>query len=248
MKKHLFNIFILSVIAGCIALGLWQVKRLQMKEQLILQVEKFINEPPIEFKISEYKEGNDLFKKVFLFGSFQHDNEMLLSAKYLTAERDKNELGYHIITPFVTTEGQVVFVNRGWIPEDMKEPLKRPDSLYRTNVEIPLQGIIREAKGRAPWYMPQNMPEKNIWFWIDLPKMAHKLEVDSGMKNIREILIQQTEPTNYNEFKYPVPVSGKLEFYNQHAIYIITWFSLAFVIFAMWFFYLKKEERDAKTP
>lgn len=231
------------------ALGLWQVKRLQWKNNLIQQVEKFKDEPPVEFRSADYNPENDLFKKVVLYGAFQHQYEMLLSAKYLTEEQDKSELGYHVITPFLTTEGKVVFVNRGWIPEEYKDQAKRPDSLYKTNIEIPLQGIIRENGGKAPWYMPQNMPQKNIWFWIDLPEMAKKLESGSTFKDIQPVLIQQTEATNYNDFKYPLPISGKLEFYNQHFTYILTWFSLAFVIFGMWVYYLRKENgaKDQKS-
>lgn len=245
MKKHIFNIFILATITGCLVLGLWQIKRLQWKESLINQVAKYENEPPIEFKIAEYNSENDLFKKVMLFGAFLHDYEMLLSAKYKNEDRQKEGLGYHIITPFLTIEGQVVFVNRGWIPEELKDKSKRPDSLYRTNIEIPLQGIIRESKGHAPWYMPQNSPEKNIWFWIELDKMSKKLESESTLKNIQQILIQQTEPTNYNQFKYPEPISGKIEFYNQHFVYAITWFLMAFAIFGMWVYYLKKEGKPS---
>jgi surfeit locus 1 family protein len=243
MKKYIFNIFILAVIAGCVVLGLWQVKRLQWKESLISQVQKFKDEKPEEFSIKNYKPEEDLFKKVFLVGAFLHDYEILLSAKYFSEERDKNELGYHVITPFLTTEGIVVFVNRGWIPEKFKEKSSRKKSLYRTNIEIPLRGIIRESKGKAPWYMPQNSPEKNIWFWIDLPEMAKKLEGDSKLKNIQQILIQQTQATNYKNFKYPVPISENLQFYNQHLVYVITWFSLAFVIFLMWAYYLKSNKK-----
>ncbi len=243
MKKLTFHIFCLLTVIGCAVLGIWQIDRLQWKENLITQVAKFKDQQPEEFSIKNYDPEKDLFKKVYLFGAFQNDQEMLLDAKYFDESREKASLGYHVITPFITTEGVVVFVNRGWIPEDMKDQDKRKDSLVTALIETPLEGMIRESHGEAPWYMPHNVPEKNVWFWIDLPEMTKKLKEDSDIENanIKPILIQQTVPTAFNDFKYPVPISGDIEFYNQHMIYIITWFSLAFVVLGMWAWWSKKQ-------
>ncbi len=241
MRKALFNIFCLSWIVIFICLGCWQVKRLHWKEGLIAQVQKYENSPPVEFQIKDYDANKDLFKKVFLNGRFLHDQEILLAAKYLNSDQNKNELGYHVITPFLTTEGVVIFVNRGWVPVQYKTAQQRPDSLYEPNAEGHIEGMIRENHGKAPWYMPHNQPEKDVWYWIDLPEMSKRLEEKSGLKNIQPVLIQQTNLTTYKDFKYPVPIASHLEFYNQHMTYIITWFSLAVVTLIMWIIYNKKK-------
>lgn len=240
MKKIIFHLFCLFTVLGCATLGVWQIDRLQWKEKLITQVEKYKEQAPEEFSVRTYDPEKDLFKKVYLYGAFLNEHEMLLGAKYLDEERDKATLGYHLITPFLTTEGVVVFVNRGWIPEDMKDQEKRKDSLVTSLIETPLEGMIRESHGKAPWYMPRNMPEKDVWFWIDLPEMEKKVREKGAFSDVRPILIQQIVPTATNGFKYPLPISGKLEFYNQHMTYIITWFSLAFALLGMWAWWSRK--------
>lgn len=246
MKKNIFNIFCLSWVALFIYLGAWQVGRMHWKEGLIVQVEKYKASNPVEFKIKDFDEKTDLFKKVFMNGKFLHEHEILLAAKYFTAERDKNQLGYHVITPFLTTEGVIIFVNRGWVPEKYKTRESRPDSLYVGNVETTIEGLVRENQGHAPWFMPQNNREKNIWFWIDLPEMMKMLEETTDLKNIKQVLIQQTNLTTNNGFEYPVPIPANIEFYNQHLTYVITWFSLAFVILMMWIIYIKRMSRNNK--
>ena len=242
IKFITFNIFILFSIACCIALGLWQVDRMRWKEELIFQVNKYELLNPEEFKFDQYEGKANLFKKVYLYGAFMHDREFLLQAKYFDESRDKKTLGYHVITPFATTENIVVFVNRGWVPEKYKESKNRPESLTPHNLEKPLKAIIRQSHGSAPWYMPQNEPEKNSWFWIDIPEMVKFIKREEGITNVKPILFQQAFTTSIDGFKYPIPISTEIKFYNQHLTYIITWFSLAFVFLAMWYWWLRKQK------
>jgi surfeit locus 1 family protein len=243
MKRTIFNIICISWAAYFAYLGFWQVERMRWKESLIAQVEKYKEVNPVEFKIEGFDIQNDLFKKVFLNGKFLHGNEMILSAKYRNAEREKKDIGAHILTPFLTTEGVVVFINRGWVPEKYKAKESRPESLYEGNIETVIEGIVRENHGKAPWFMPQNNRATNIWFWIDLPEMVAMLQETTKLKNIQPVLIQQTNLTTKNNFQYPEPISSNIEFYNQHLTYVFTWFALSFVILMMLLIYNRKTKK-----
>ena len=63
MKKQLFNIFCISWAVFFAYLGFWQVNRMHWKENLIVQVEKYKEANPVEFKIDDFNAENDLFKK-----------------------------------------------------------------------------------------------------------------------------------------------------------------------------------------
>ncbi len=243
MRNKIFTIFCLSWALLFAYLGAWQVERMHWKEGLMAQVEKYKSANPVEFNIESYNAKNDLFKKVFMNGKFLHQNEMLLAAKYHDSDRDKNELGFHILTPFITTEGVIVFINRGWVPEKYKTKESRPDSLYEGNIETTIEGIVRENHGKAPWFMPQNVPDKDIWFWIDIPGMTKRLKDTSELQNIKPVLIQQTNLTTKNNFAYPEPLKSDISFYNQHLTYVITWFTLSAVIVIMWLIFLRKNRK-----
>jgi surfeit locus 1 family protein len=247
MKKILFNTFILGSITLFIYLALWQVERLRWKNSLINQLDKYKDTEYVDFDSRSFNQNNDLFKKVNLYGSFLHENEILLHAKYLNSERKKKEIGYHVITPFVTTDGTIVLVNRGWVPEEYKTINDRTESRVQNNIDQPVQGIIRKSKGKAPWFMPKNMPEKDVWFWANIPEIIDRLKATTELENIKPVYVQQTNLTTYNDFQYPIPVSENIEFYNQHLTYVITWFSLAFITALMWFFWLRSEEKKKSS-
>lgn len=245
MKRLSFNIFVIFTIAFFAYLGVWQVERLRWKESLLWQVEKYEDSDPVEFSIIKHDPVNHLFKKVYIFGKFLHEHEILLSAKYFDSSRDKKQLGYHVVTPFLTTEGVVILINRGWIPEDMKDQKTREDSLISHNMEIPVVGLVRKSSGKAPWFMPQNDPEKNIWFWLDIPEMLKMLEKTTDIQHLKPVLIQQTNVTAYGGFEYPIPISDKIELRNDHLHYAITWFALAFITLGMWYYWLRKQENKS---
>lgn len=244
MKSKIFSIFCISWAIFFAYLGCWQLERMHWKEGLIEQVNKYKDSNPVEFSIEDYDAKKDLFKKVFLYGTFLYDNEIILSAKYRNSDREKQDLGYHIITPFLTTEGVIVFINRGWVPEEYKTRESRPDSLYKGNIETTIEGIVRENHGKAPWFMPQNNPDKDLWFWIDLPQMEKRLKDTTELQNIKPVLIQQTNLTTKNNFKYPEPISANIEFYNQHLAYVGTWFLLSIITICMWIIYLRKNRKN----
>lgn len=242
MKKIIFNIFILSSIILFVMLALWQVERLRWKQALQWQLEKYEDTKPEQFRLQLHDPVNHLYKPIFAFGAFMHDYEFLLHAKYFDESRDKKQIGYHVVTPFLTDEGVIIFVNRGWIPEDLKEKEVREASLMPHNMEEPIIGIVRKSKGKAPWFMPQNMPEKNVWFWLDIPEMAKKLDEISDFDKIAPVLVQQTNLTTMDNFEYPIPISAEIKLYNEHLTYVITWFLLAFITIIMWIIWLKKNK------
>ena len=244
MKKFLFSVFIFTSIALFVYLGLWQVDRMRWKDSLIEQVNLYKDADYEEFKFSEYNLENDLFKKVKLYGSFMHEDEILLHAKYRNAAREKEDIGFHVITPFVTTDGVIVFVNRGWVPEKYRTINDRTESRVRNNIQVPVEGIIRKSTGKAPWFMPQNTPEEDVWFWADIPVIIKRLAETTDLNNMKPVYIQQTNLTTYNNFPYPEPVNSEIKFYNQHFTYVVTWFSLAFITLIMWYIWLRRN--DAK--
>ena len=102
--------------------------------------------------------------RVVVTGRFRHDREIFLGARSLNGNP-----GYHLVTPFRLDDGRVLLVDRGWIPLERKTPDKR--ALGQVAGQIQLDAVIR-LNGRQSWLVPDNRPEINFFFWIDLPTMA----------------------------------------------------------------------------
>jgi len=77
-----------------------------------------------------------------------------------------------VLTPLLEPGGRAVFVNRGFIPAELKDPAKRGWPA-RSPVRSAYKGSCGCPPGGKPaWFLPDNRPDLNYWFWVDLPAMS----------------------------------------------------------------------------
>lgn len=123
-----FALFALSVSAGCVRLGVWQVSRLRERQARNAAVLARLIQPPLQATAV----GADTaarFRRVLARGRYDYEREMVLASRPRSGSP-----GVHILTPMVL-EGSdtVVLVNRGWVyaADGMRVDLARwrePDS------------------------------------------------------------------------------------------------------------------------
>ena len=77
--------------------------------------------------------------------------------------------GFHVFTPLETADGRILFVNRGFVPERLKDPASRAAGQPQGEVEV--TGLLRRPAEQG-WFTPANEPARNLWFWRDLDGMA----------------------------------------------------------------------------
>ena len=65
-------------------------------------------------------------------------------------------------------DGRIVLFNRGWVPQEQKDPAKRAQGQVAARVD--LTGIVRRNQERRQ-FAPENVPDKNVWFHVDVPLM-----------------------------------------------------------------------------
>ena len=131
MKKiFLFNTFVIFFILLFLALGTWQLYRLQWKQNLINQIDLGLNSTPIKYS----KNISKNYQRVTLEGNYDLKNQI-----YLYSLNEKGQPGFDVITPFQTLEGENVLINRGWIKKEMKN--KAEINLINKNKT---QGLLRK--------------------------------------------------------------------------------------------------------
>ena len=122
-------------------LGFWQLDRLAWKEALIAKVEQDISEPavpapgPADWPTLDPEAAD--YRHVSLIGEFQAG-----SAYYYTslgqANGPVNGPGYLVYAPFRTSDGWLVMVNRGFIPQGLdgngRSEVSTPPELSRNAV------------------------------------------------------------------------------------------------------------------
>jgi surfeit locus 1 family protein len=216
------TMFTVPVVLLLLALGSWQIERLFSKRELIAQRQAAVAAAPTTIPPSPEEARRDEFHHVTDEGVFLHDKEIFLGA---TSEAGRN--GYQVLTPLEEPGGRIVFVNRGFIPAELRDPAKRSASQISGTVR--LAGLLRLPPTQKPaWFLPDNRPDLNYWFWIDLPAMAAADELD----NVAPFYIDADATPNPGG--WPKGGITRLELRNDHLQYAITWFSLAIALIVVY--------------
>ena len=212
LAPTLFTLFGLALL---LSLGTWQVKRLAWKEGLIAERAAAVAAAPIELPRTLDEARGLEFHPVRAEGTFRHDREL-----YLHAMTANGAQGYHVVTPLVLARGGTLMVDRGFVPEDRKNPATRAQG----NQPGPQQvvGLLRlPLSEKSSWFVPDNAPARGEWFTLDPSAMAHA----AGVTDALPFTIDADATPNPGG--YPVGGQTPLDLPNNPLQYAITWYLLA---------------------
>jgi surfeit locus 1 family protein len=204
-----------AIVLLCFGLGAWQVQRLHWKEGLIAERAAALAAPAIPAPSDDAAARGVEFRHVTAEGVLLNDKEIFLGA---TAE--DGDSGYQILTPLREHGGRIIFVNRGFIPSRLKDRALR--SAGEPDGPVRIRGLLRlPPDGRPNWFLPDNRPDLNYWFWVDLPAMA----AADKLGGVAGFYIDADATPNPGG--WPQGGVTRLALPNNHLQYAITWFSLA---------------------
>jgi surfeit locus 1 family protein len=209
------TVFAVPIVLLCLGLGSWQIQRLFWKQGLIAERAAAVAAPPVPAPPNGPVAPDMEFHHVTAEGVLLNDKEIFLGA---TSERGVN--GYQILAPLREPDGRIVFINRGFIPAELKNRAKRMAGEPAGSVRI--EGLLRLPPDSRPnWFLPDNRPDLNYWFWVDLPAMAAAAKLDE----VGPFYIDADATPNPGG--WPKGGVTRLALPNDHLQYAVTWFSLA---------------------
>ena len=135
------------------------------------------------------------------------------------------------MTPLSTDDGRIVLFNRGWVPQEQKDPAKRAQGQVTGRVD--LTGIVRRNQERRQ-FAPENVPDKNVWFHVDVPLMRGMAGGKPEPKLDAFFLDADAAP---NPGGLPIGGQTRLDIPNDHLQYAITWFLLALALAGVYLAY-----------
>ena len=209
-------------LAILLSLGTWQVYRLQWKEALVAEIAARQKAAPAELADVERMaaDGMDIdYLPATVAGTFDHAKEQYFFAT------DDGKVGYHVYTPLRLADGRSVLVNRGFVPEDLKAPSRRAEGQVEGAVTV--TGLARAKLASKPsWVVPENEPQKGLYFWKDLDAMAANASI-SADRLVPFFIDAGAAP---NPGGWPKGGITQLELPNNHLSYALTWYGLAAVL------------------
>jgi surfeit locus 1 family protein len=227
------TLFTVPALIALIGLGTWQVERLQWKENLIAMRTSRSSGAPIPLPVDDAKPEGYEFSKVRVEGRLLNDKEMFLAARSLNGN-----VGFHVVTPMVGEDGRAILIDRGWIPSERKDPATRRDGELAGKVAV--EGLLRGSQV-GNWLVPDNEPQHNVWFYVDVPAMA----AWAGLANQRPYFIEAGPAPNPGG--YPIGGQSHIELPNNHLQYAITWYSFAVSLAVIYYLYHRNLARDEQA-
>jgi surfeit locus 1 family protein len=216
------TVFTAPALLVLIGLGTWQIQRHFWKERLIAERARAVAAPVVPAPQTLEQARRLDFHRVVAVGTFLHGKEI-----YLAASTETGQIGYHVLTPLEEPGGEIVFVNRGYIPAELKNPAKRAAGQISGTVRV--VGLLRlPPAGRPNWFLPDNRPDLNYWFWVDLRAMA----AADALDRVAPFYIDADAAPNPGG--WPRGGVTPLDLPNDHLQYAITWFSLAVALIVVY--------------
>mgnify|MGYP001215067452 CR=1 FL=1 len=219
--KKSFTLVSIIISLICFSLSIWQVKRLNWKEDLISNIEKAYNSDSININMLTGDLRNFKFKNVYLEGIFINEKSMFLGPRV-----NKDQVGYHLITPFLFNDNRYILVNRGWLKKIIKIKEQKKEYL--------IKGILKESDIKNI-FTPKNNMEENLWFYISTKQMSEF----SGIKLVDNIFVDLIE-SNPND-KLTIINSSIPKIVNNHLQYAVTWAILGLLFLVMNYIYSKRQ-------
>ena len=216
----LFYVAVLLALALLIALGSWQVRRLQWKEGLLAAIEQRLQVTPVSLDeaLAQWRETGDVdYLPIHLEGTFQHIDEQHFLATH------NGQSGWYVYALLVLADGRSIVVNRGFVPYDLKDVADRPWTPVSGSVGF--HGLARNPLFQKPgWLLPDNAPADQIWYWKDFPGMVEVMS-----QKVNDPVPFFVDLTTYDDPAIEGPVGGvtRVVFPNRHLQYAVTWFGLA---------------------
>ena len=204
-------------VALLISLGNWQMRRLAWKEGLIAAITERAHAEPIPIAEAERRGGDVEYLRVKAAGRLLNDREL-----DFYAFDEQAGPGWHIVTPLRLADGSVVFVNRGFVPDELKDATKRAKGEPSGEVEI--VGLARKPETPGA-FTPANDPRKNVWYWRDISAMAAAAVPGDKARVAPFVVDAELEPRPAGG--WPRGGVTRLELPNRHLEYALTWYGLA---------------------
>lgn len=207
------------IVAVLAALGTWQLERRSWKLDLIERTETRVHAPPVQAPGREewanVTAASHEYRHVSVTGVFMNDRETLVAAS--------TELGpgFWVLTPLRMRDGNVVLVNRGFVPTGRRDPASRRAG--EVAGETTVTGLLRITEPEGAM-LRSNDPAADRWYSRDVAAIA----AARGLTDVAPYFIDADAASAGPD----TPVGGLtvIRFHNNHLVYAITWYSLALML------------------
>ena len=230
--RHRSNLVLVVLALGAllffsifVALGSWQIIRLHWKLDLIARIDQRVHAAPSALpprsQWNTITAQSDEYRHVRVRGVFlEQYNSYVLASTVLGR-------GYWLMTPMQLADGSIVYINRGFLAS------QHPQPTTALSTPVTLTGLLRLSETRGG-FLHANDATHQQWTSRDIASLA----ASRGLLDVAPYFIdaktddgQPFDPAKVRtDVNLPVPGLTVIAFNNNHLVYTLTWFALAFMV------------------
>lgn len=236
------------MLLALLALGSWQVRRLFWKQALLAQIAQAEAAPPIPLaQIEAQGSGTGTlspFMKISATGTFLPDETALYGAEVRDVASGPGmagpAMGAQLIEPMREVNGELILVDRGWVPLSRTTPLDQPTGKVPGGL-VTVSGYVRFGDSQH-WFSAADDPSARRFFTLDPRAIGAAI----GHPDIRPfvlVALAAAGPTDGTVEHWPDPARHLPRPPNNHLSYAITWYGLAVALLAIFTIWARKGSR-----
>lgn len=221
-----------------LALGSWQVQRMGWKKDLIARVQARVQAPPVAppeastWPALVAAPQDFEYRRLRLQGEFLHQDEALVQASTVLGP------GFWVLTPLRLADGTLIFVNRGFVPPERRDPAKRGAAAPSGTVN--LNGLLRISEPHGG-FLRENDPAANRWHSRDVTAMAAARGLPAN--RVAPYFVDAEAEAAPTPGQWPIAGLTVVRFPDSHLVYVITWYVLALMAVGAGWFVLRSARR-----
>jgi cytochrome oxidase assembly protein ShyY1 len=251
----LLTLGFLALILVMYRLGLWQFHRYQQTNRGNHQVSLVVNAEPVPMGTLSHPgttvPGSQRYRPVTATGHFDAAHQFVVRRRTNT----DGTIGFFLVTPLITTDGDAVLVNRGWVAANSADGAAFPALPKTPAGTVTLTGRlqpdetstvsgIHDEKGLPPrQYMmissreqTKNLREPVVGGYLELVRSSPALSrADSA---------QTVAAPGANQSTSDEAIVGQ----GVHLPYAIQWWLFALMVPVGWWVLLRQELKDKRKP
>ena len=218
----------LAAFLVLLGLGTWQLQRKAWKDGLIATLTERLAAPPVPLpdraQWPQLARDDFEFRRVIFPAEFLHDREALVYSVVSSLRANAPTApGFSVFTPARLQNGGIIMVNRGFVPEALRDAKTRAEGESAGAVE--LVGVIRWPDAPSI-FAPAPEPARNLWFARDSTAIAAAKGLDAA-----PFYVDLEAPTPPGGWPQPARLRPNLP--NNHLQYVVTWYGLAAALLAV---------------
>jgi surfeit locus 1 family protein len=208
-----------------VALGGWQIQRLIWKRELIARVEQRVHASavaaPDRLRWPQVTAESDEYRHVRVSGVFLDAATTKVLASTVFGR------GFWVMTPLQVADGSIIFVNRGFIPENVTSPTLPAAG--------EITGLLRISESGGA-FLHNNDPDHQLWYSRDVQAIA----AAHHLADVAPYFID-ADATPTDNKSQPVGGLTVIAFNNNHLVYTLTWFALALMVAGACYYLVRSE-------